>query len=80
MTWWFFAGFVGADVAWRLMHRLEIDLLIERWIAHRLGWCTVACRGRTKPSCGPDTSRPLGYEAIVRDPLARRWWRWTTAQ
>lgn len=67
----------------RLLRRIyesELDLTIERWIAHRLGWCTVACIGRTKPPCGPDTTRPFGYEAIARGPLARRWWRWTSVR
>lgn len=59
---------------WRWIRDREIDLMIERWIAHRFGWCTVACRGREGAPCGPDYTRDFGYEEHVR---GRRWWRWT---
>lgn len=58
---------------WRRLYESELDLRIERWIGHRLGWCTDACRGRTKPPCGPDLTRLAGYQEARRG----RWWRWT---
>jgi hypothetical protein len=57
---------------WRWIYESEIDLTVERWIAHRLGWHTKACHGasRCDPFAGPDW--PTGHRTALRG----RWHRW----
>lgn len=50
------------------IYRSEVDLTIERWVAHMFGWHTLACRGHQR--CF-DRVVEYGFESRFRG----RWWR-----